>query len=202
MSKKKQFNLLRQKGLFLFLIIAIAIAFFVVIKNQTNKESNLISYNTRGGIYKIPIPEIPQVIQAKKDWETYDDSIYGFSIKYPKGWYLKPNSGGLGSTVQISTYNSSIPDSKQWRSEISSQDHIVIQIGRLISPTIPAIGNREELNIGTEVGYIEKIYLEDKDKMIYIPKGNEVIYIVVTKTYTESEYENLLKEILDSFTFK
>lgn len=59
--------------------------------------------------------ESPTVLRAENDWETYTSKLGGYSIQFPKGWYLDP--GTYGAT--IATFNPDQPDTPELRAELA-----------------------------------------------------------------------------------
>ena len=105
-----------QRGFIVPLLIAI-IAIFVVgggvyeySQNKNTQKSGVENQNTQNDIAKTNTSDNlggrgventdPQIDQKTSDWQTYTDSKFGYSLKYPSGYsvrkYAKNSSGGYG----------------------------------------------------------------------------------------------------------
>ncbi|MBI4130794.1 hypothetical protein HY468_05735 [Candidatus Roizmanbacteria bacterium] len=170
------------------------------------------------------IQQSSSVIRAEKEWEIYVDPFYGYSIQYPKGWYLRPTPSGAawqGGVAQIATFDPTIEGSKGESARLAEEGYVKIDIG---VSTTPRLSNESLASWLSRRGEDTPVQYQDSKsvkvgeessieliipsrttnlpsgKMIWIPKGNEVLYISINEFPEHSQYHEIIDKILSTFS--
>jgi hypothetical protein len=143
------------------------------------------------------------------DWQTYTNTEYGYSIKYPKDWYITEPGGGPEKGRRM--------DFHPWRER--SLDKVDYQISIIVNDVgyekslttwldekigsypeeIKSLIKREKITLDNFEG--EKVLEEVSQAGVYniYTKKNTIIYNFMLAPYSPKELSQLLPESLDYF---
>jgi len=167
---------------------------------------------------------ISDALQPDAEWETYVDTVYGYSIQYPRGWYVSPtppDAAGKGGLAQITNYDPGALNYKK-RADSTESSLFKLEIGILnerrpasVSPSAwineqtgqvtSANENSQEIRINGVTGV--KTALQQIDcsqeqithsRVAYLVRG-DITYFVYATTSDVDTLENIYDTVLYSF---
>lgn len=151
-------------------------------------------------------PSVEQELDSMGSWKTYTNSQYGYSVKYPEGWYFKDYRGATDDMLLSYVVFSDKPLSSE-RGELELLQSIVIMVENrafeearslfqyepLISPpseTEVIVGEVKALKqsgvvVGDVVGKVQEI-------RVLIPQDNRVYTLVIMGGTHLSVFDQML----------
>ena len=149
------------------------------------------------------------------NWNEFKDDFYGYSIKYPKGWFIYPDEiHKPGYSTDITSFDLTNYNDQQNTGWPTAEGELSIHIA------VDNMGDSENLNdwilknppiVGSvvsqkdmKVAGVNSIgqITSESGFMIFIPKGNQIFIIQVEPLESlEKTYVETFNSILSSFKF-
>lgn len=129
-----------------------------------------------------------------KDWNTYENTLYGYSVKYPEGWYSSADNKEDSWVVYFTDYKAEKPEDF---AEVQGVKVEILVQGNPRGLSLPewvAEGhlfsgepkNSQEIIISDIVAVKEEVDFEGMTTTAYMFRGDDVF--TVSYTGTDSEY--------------
>lgn len=167
----------------------------------------------------VPTPQVQRLITPLEsdtgDWLLYRDADYGFALRYPSGWSIRPSTRLVDEAVTIIT-NYPPPSAPDSMSPSYSSDFAQIEIGVFLhgkpltqslegwaQPAgwmLPLMIEQMEVSVGG-VDALQQTYDFGEAFVhgIYIPRDTTVYFVSITSSVPTLSAE--LQSILDTFRF-
>ncbi len=199
-----------QKGIALIVILVAALVLMVVVAggvaaiylvNKNSKETKVATKTSTSSADRVDSTTI--------NWQTYNNSKYGYRVKYPKDWYFHPNACCPPPPAAITISN--LAEDKITTNYVTFNVIVDLAMGRTLDnyeeiASLVADGyTKTSVTISNETGVklVRTTHPADTGGWIYL-KHNDTIYRLTwggTNQTIYATHEETLQRILDTFTF-
>lgn len=164
-------------------------------------------------------PSISPASVDMTDWKTYTDSKQMYSIKYPSDWHIFPNVIGgivpgydgtvINSASKLEPHGETLAENGQAGIAIniagidkSESESIIDYVKKKFSSpdTKNPSYSTVEMNGNSGLKYIRSANEPDSGQPIYYISNKNKVY-TVNVSVQNPQYENIVNQILQSFTF-